>query len=346
MEKKVFTLQELAEQTGSQIKGNASYHIVNVADLETATEEDISFLANPRYEQAMNKSKAGAVFVSPSVTLPENKNFLINENPSAAFQKAIELFYGQLNPLSGFKDIHPTAVIHPTAKIGKNVTISPYVVIDENVTIDDDTFIGSGCYIGPGTTIGKNCTLHPHVTIRENCKIENRVILQPGVVIGSCGFGYITDKFGKHIKLEQRGKVHVEDDVEIGANTTIDRARFKSTHIKRGTKIDNLVQIAHGVVVGEDNIIVAQTGIAGSTQTGRHVVIGGQTAVAGHIKLEDGVMLAGRSGVTKSLSRGKYGGVPAMPLQEHNRNNVFLRNIETYVNQIKDLEKRIEQLEK
>lgn len=334
-----FTLAEIAEKTGSTLKGDANYHIQNVADLETATETDISFLANPRYEQAMHRSHAGAIFVSPSTTLPENKNYLLNENPSAAFQKAIELFFGKEVEFSGFHDIHPTAVIHETCLIAAEVTIGPHVVIDKEVVIGEGTFIGAGCYIGPYTTIGMNCHLHPHVTIREKCTIGNRVILQPGVVIGSCGFGYIPNKQGHHIKLDQRGTVELEDDVEVGANSTIDRARFKTTRISRGTKIDNLVQIAHGVVIGEDNIIVAQTGIAGSTQTGRHVVMGGQVAVAGHLKLADGVMLSGRTGVTKSLPTGKYGGLPAMPLQDYNRNSVFLRNIETYVNRIKELEK-------
>jgi len=346
MQKKTLTLQELAEQTGSRLNGNAQYPIQNVADLETATEEDVSFLANQRYEQAMNKSKAGAIFVSPTTILPPNKNFLIHENPSAAFQKAIELFHGKMEPLSGFSDIHPTAVIHNSCSIGSGVTIGPYAVIDKEAVIGDGTFIGSGCYIGPRTTIGKDCILHPHVTVRENCKIDNRVILQPGVVIGSCGFGYIPDKLGRHIKLDQRGTVHLEDDVEIGANSTIDRARFKSTRIRRGSKIDNLVQIAHGVIIGEDNILVAQTGIAGSTQTGKHVIMGGQVAVAGHLKIDDGVMLSGRTGVTKSIPAGKYGGLPAMPLHEYNRNSVFLRNIETYVSQIKDIDKRLKKLEK
>jgi len=345
MKKNTFTLAELAAQTGAQLIGDATYCIRNVADLDTATEEDISFLANPRYEQAMLKSNAGAVFISHNTPRVPHKNYLIHENPSAAFQKAIEFFHGKDVELSHFTGIHPSAIIHDTCTIAKGVTIGPYVVIDKETVIGEGSFIGSGCYIGPYTTIGTNCVLHPHVTVRENCTLGNRVILQPGVVIGSCGFGYIPDRQGRHIKLDQRGTVQIEDDVEIGANSTIDRARFKSTRICRGTKIDNLVQIAHGVVIGEDNILVAQTGIAGSSQTGKHVVIGGQVAIAGHLKLEDGVMLAGRTGVTKSLPKGKYGGIPAMPLQEHNRNGVYLRNIETYVNHIKDLEKRLQKLE-
>ena len=185
------------------------------------------------------------------------------------------------------------------------------------------------------------------MTIRERCRVGDRVILQPGVVIGGCGFGYLTNAQGKHAKLAQVGTVIIEDDVEIGANTTVDRARFKSTRIGKGSKIDNLVQIAHGVQVGTDNIIVAQTGIAGSTELDRNVTIGGQVAIAGHLHIGAGTMIAGRSGVTKSLSPGgKYGGVPARPIVEHNRNSVHLSNIEEYIERIKQLEKRLEQFEK
>lgn len=184
------------------------------------------------------------------------------------------------------------------------------------------------------------------MTVRELCIIGNRVILQPGVVVGSCGFGYITDKQGRHTKLNQLGNVIIEDDVEIGANTTIDRSRFKNTEIRRGTKIDNLVQIGHGVILGEDNIIVAQTGIAGSSKLGKNVILAGHVAVAGHLQICDRVVVAGCSGVTKSITEaGKYGGVPAVPLQEYNRNAVYLRNIEASIQKIKELESRLQALE-
>lgn len=218
-------------------------------------------------------------------------------------------------------------------------------MIDENVKVGKGTFIGAGVYVGPDTLIGHSCLIHPRVVIREGCHIGHHVVIQPGAVIGSCGFGYTTDRQGRHIKLNQVGNVFIEDHVEIGANTTIDRARFKHTYISQGSKIDNLVQLGHGVSIGAHNIIVAQTGIAGSTSTGRHVVLAGQVAVAGHLNLSDEVTVAGKSGVTKSLSSGKYGGIPAVPLQEYNRNQVFLRNIEQYVKQLKDLSKRIQILE-
>ncbi|HXF29348.1 MAG TPA: UDP-3-O-(3-hydroxymyristoyl)glucosamine N-acyltransferase, partial [Chlamydiales bacterium] len=199
--------------------------------------------------------------------------------------------------------------------------------------------------IAPKVIIGENCTIHANVVIREGCHIGNRVVIQPGAIIGSCGFGFTTDANGVHTKLNQLGNVIVEDDVEIGANTTIDRSRFQSTRIGKGTKIDNLVQIGHGVKLGPYNLIIGQTGIAGSTETGSHVVLAGQVGVNGHIKLADGVMVAARSGVTKSLLKpGKYGGMPAIPLHEHNKIAVLQNNIERYVEELKELRKQLEEL--
>lgn len=343
---KVFTLHAIAAMTKSQLVGDPNHEIEGVADLERAGIREASFLENSRYEQNLLQSKAGVVFINSQVSLPAGRNFLIHENPSLAFQQLIEAFFREKGELSGYQGIHPTAVIHETCKIGTQVNIGPHVVIDKDVVLGSNTFIGAGSYIGPHVVIGNDCIIHPRVVIREYCRIGNRVILQPGAVIGSCGFGYITDKKGVHIKLSQLGTVEIEDDVEIGANTTIDRSRFESTTIKKGSKIDNLVQIGHNVTVGPYNIIVAQTGIAGSTKTGHHVVIGGQVAVAGHLKLGDGVMLAGRSGVMKSIPHaGKYGGVPAQPLGEHNRNSVFLLHIEKYfLKPLKALEEQIKQL--
>lgn len=343
---KSFTLEELAKLTKTDLIGNPQHKIEGVADLESATSQDAGFLGNLRYLQAMLSSQAGVVFIDRNITPPAHRNFLVSDNPSLSFQQTAELFYALYEETTGFEGIHPTAVIHPTVKLGEGVSIGPNAVIDKEAQIGDRTRIGPGTYIGLGVIIGDDCLLHPNVTVRERCTIGNRVILQPGVVIGSCGFGYTMDK-GRHIKLKHIGTVIIEDDVEIGANTTIDRARFKSTMIKQGTKIDNLVQIAHNVVIGEHNILVAQTGIGGSTETGKYVMIGGQAAIDGHLKIGDKAMISARSGVSKSLpNAGKYGGIPAYSLHDYNRNSVYLRNIEKYIKQIKDLEKRIENLEK
>ncbi|MBA2727748.1 MAG: UDP-3-O-(3-hydroxymyristoyl)glucosamine N-acyltransferase [Parachlamydiaceae bacterium] len=345
MRKQNFTLRELAEYTETTLIGDPEHVIENVETLELAGPSDASFLSNPLYEKAMNKSNAGVIFVLPTITLPTRGNFLVGETPSLAFQKTAEAIHGSKRELTGFAGIHPTVIIHESAIIGKDVTIGPYVVIDKGVCIGNKTTINAHCYIGPHTVVGDECLLHSHVNIREECIIGNRVILQPGCIIGACGFGYTTNREGKHQKLLQLGKVIIGDDVEIGANSTVDRSRFKSTEIRRGTKIDNLVQIGHGVIIGEDNIIVAQTGIAGSSQTGKRVTLAGQVAVAGHLKISDNVVIAGRGGVAKSVETpGTYGGYPLLPLNDYNRMLVHMRNLDNLTKKIKELEKKLESL--
>src|ERR1700722_6431289 len=344
MESKKFSLAELAELTQSALVGPADHVITGVDALDAASAEDASFLANPKYRLLLKETKAGVICVDQQKELEQGKNFLISDDPSRAFQTIIKALL--LIPSSGFTGIHPTAMVHPSATIGKRVQIGPYAVIDQDVTIGDDTIIAPHVCIGPKVRIGSQCRFHSHVTVRESCSIGNRVILQPGAVIGSCGFGYITDAKGHHTKLEQLGTVIIEDDVEVGANTTIDRARFKSTWIRRGTKIDNLVQIGHNVDIGQDNIIVSQTGIAGSSKTGKNVVFGGQAGVVGHLEIADFVMIATRGGVSKSITKpGKYGGSPVMPLSGYNKQQVKLRKVSEYVKRIENLERNLKELE-
>jgi UDP-3-O-[3-hydroxymyristoyl] glucosamine N-acyltransferase len=344
---KKYTIEQLSLLTQSEVIGDISHIITGVDSLETASSEDASFSANPKYSQALLSSKAGVICINMQTETVPGKNYLRSENPSRTFQAIVELFLINEYNNSGFEGIHPTAVIHPSAQIGKDVQIGPYAVLDQGVVIGDRTRILAHVSIGPGTSVGTDCLFYPHVVIREKCIIGNRVVLQPGAVIGSCGFGFTTDAKGKHTKLEQLGNVFIEDDVEIGSATIIDRARFKSTKVGQNTKIDNLVQIAHNVQLGPSNIIVSQTGIAGSTKTGRNVVIGGQSGIVGHIEIAAGVMIASRGGVSKSMpTPGKYAGVPVMPLAEFNRNQVHIRHLEEYVEKIKELEKRLSSLEK
>lgn len=346
MNAKKFTLSELAELTRSTLIGDPNYTITGIDSLDSADPEDASFLANPRYRSLLKETKAGVICIDRQTPLEEGKNFLLSDDPSLAFQTIMQALLVSSYNSSGFTGIHPTAVVHPTTKLGKDVQIGPYAVIDQGVEIGDHTKIFSFVSIGPGVTVGTHCHFYPHVVIREKCTIGNRVILQPGAIVGSCGFGFTTDAKGQHTKLEQLGYVIIEDDVEIGANTTIDRARFKTTRIGQGTKIDNLVQIGHNVHVGEHNIIVSQTGIAGSVKTGRNVIFGGQAGVVGHLEITDGVMIATRGGVSKSLTQaGKYAGSPVMNLADYNRQQVHLRKISQYVKQIEDLEKRLKELE-
>lgn len=351
MQKKAFTLAELAQLTKATLVGNPEFLITGVADLVSATSADVSFLSRPkfaaaRYDEAMRKSNAGVVFVPLDFQTDQIRNLLKVEEPSRAFQQVVEAFFEESKAQSAFFGIHPSAVVHETAILGENVSIGPSAVIDHGVEIGSNTSIGAGCYVGSYSFIGNDCFFYPNVTIRERCVIGNRVIIQPGAVLGACGFGYTTDAQGRHTKLNQVGIVVIEDDVEIGANATIDRARFKETRIGKGSKINNAVQVAHGVSIGSHCLIVAQTGIAGSTKIGDYVVIGGHSALAGHIEVASKSMIAAKSGVTKSLTKpGKYGGFPAMPLGEHNRQSVQLRNIEKHLARIEKLEKRIQELE-
>ncbi len=339
------SLAELAQLLGVQLQGNPEHLISSVADLESATEVDISFLANTRYSPLLKKTKAGAVCIDKTAERLEGQNYLVSDNPSRTFQQIAETLLGE-RKTTGFSGIHPAAVVHETAKISENVTIGPYAVIDCDAEIGDNTTIGSNAYVGAGTIIGSSCTLYPHSIVREYCSLGNRVILQPGAVIGSCGFGYTTSETGEHTKLEQIGNVILEDDVEIGANTTIDRARFKTTRISKGTKIDNLVQIAHNVELGQHNILASQTGLAGSTKTGRNVMMGGQVGVLGHLEIADFTMIATRGGVSKTMKKsGRYAGSPVVPLADHNKMQVHFRKLDAYAKRIEALEAKLAALE-
>ena len=343
--KQGFTLLELAKAIQGTLVGNPNLLITGVGPLESATPTEASFYANPKYEEAMHSSKAGVICIHKTTPLIEGKNFLLTEDPSRAFQHIAELLLLANRPKSAFIGIHPSAVIHPSAQIGEGVSIGPHSVIDAGVVIGAHTHLGPLVCLGPEVSVGEGCLFHSHVSIREGCQIGSRVILQPGVVIGSCGFGFTTDAQGKHHKLDQLGIVIIEDDVEIGANTTIDRARFKATLIKKGTRIDNLVQIAHNVEVGEDCILVAQVGIAGSTKLGNHVILGGQAGVAGHLELEDGVIITSQGGVSKSLKKGIYRSAPPVqPMATFNREAVHLRRLASYAEQIKELKLAVREL--
>ncbi len=338
-----FTLAELAEMTNSKVVGSKEFRVMSVNTLENAKANEASFLANPRYIEAMKKSQAGVICIDEKTPLPEGKNFLVSNDPSKAFQMIAELILSKKSTLEN--GIHPTAIIHPQARIEENVSIGAYCVIEKGAHIQKNTRIYPHVYIGYNVAIGIDCILYPQVTVREDCQLNNRVIIQPGAVIGSCGFGYIPDKQGHYQKLNQIGRVIIEDDVEIGANTTIDRARFNATIIKKGTKIDNLVQVAHNVEIGQHTAIAAQTGIAGSSKVGSHVLMGGQVGIIGHVEVGDQVMLATRTGVSKNLpKKGAYRGSPAIPLDQYNRQYVYLKQIEKFVKQIKELQKQVDEL--
>lgn len=345
------TSQELATLLKGTLVGRNDLVLKGVADLSSAKEGDICFFhigigaatASQKYRTQLEHTKGSLIIANEKISEREDLTWILCEQPSLAFQQAIEIFCPSPNarPYSG---IHPSAIVDSSAHIGENVTLGPYVVIGPNCVIGSNTYIGPLCCLSSDVKVGSDCFIHPQVTIRESCTLGNRVILQPGVVVGSCGFGYDT-KQGKHTKLEQLGTVVIEDDVEIGAGTCIDRARFQTTRIGSGTKVDNLVMIAHGVQIGKDNLIVAQAGIAGSSRTGRWVVLGGQVGVAGHLNLADGVMVAAQSGVSKNLATGTYGGTPAKPIKDWHRDQAYTHAIPKLKEQLKSLEKQIQELE-
>jgi len=339
------TLQELCDLVGGTLVGDPSYVIEGVEEIACAQKQHITFLENARYQKFLSSCQAGAIILHPAL-LPKTDqlcHYLVHEHPSSVFQKMIEIFLKE--PVSGFTGIHPTAVIHSTAVLDPSVTVGPYVVIDAHVKVGAHTSLAARVYLGPEVQVGENCCLHPGVVIEAGSCLGHRVVIQAGAVIGSDGFGYYTDKQGKHHALKQLGHVVIEDDVEIGANTTVDRARFKNTRIGRGTKVDNLVQIGHQVELGEDNLIVAQAGIAGSTKTGRHVVMGGQVGVAGHITLADGVILTARCAVSKSLDQaGTYYGAPAQEESEFKKHFFALRKMGRMMERFQKLEKHFAHL--
>ena len=336
------TLKEIAALIGGEIVGDESIVITGLSGIREASEGDITFLANPKYFSLADKTRASAVITSKEIQKLA-KPIIRTENPSLAFAKLID----SLTPKETFrpKGIDSSAIISKTASLGKNVAIGPYVVIEDNVSIGEASVIYAGSFIGAQTKIGSNCLIYPNVTIRERLSIGERVIIHGGAVIGSDGFGFATID-GKHHKIPQVGTVEIGDDVEIGANVAIDRARFDKTVIGRGTKIDNLVHIAHNVVIGENSIIVAQAGISGSTTIGNNVTIAGQAGLVGHITVGDGAILAAQAGVTKSVpANTMVSGYPAREHEQAKRVNACVQNLPRLYEEIKELKKKIVELE-
>ena len=336
------TLNEIAKIIDGKVVGNGDILINGASGIREAAEGDITFLANSKYSSLMDKTRATAIITSADAQVT-TKPIILTQNPSLAFVKIISLFTpDDAGHPSG---IDYTVFMGKNVSLGKNVTIGAYSVIGDNVTLGDNVIIYAGCYIGHHTKIGAQTLIYPHVSIRERISIGSRVIIHSGAVIGSDGFGFITIKEAHH-KIPQVGTVEINDDVEIGANVTIDRARFGKTVIGRGTKIDNLVQIAHNVTIGENVLIVAQVGVAGSVIVGNNVTLGGQAGLVGHITIGDNAIVTGQSGVAKSVPAGMMvSGYPARPFMTTQRVNASLQNLPKLFNLVRDLKKRIEELE-
>ena len=315
---KSFDLKKIAELIDGEIIGNAGVVITGAAGIREAKKGDITFLSNPKYLSFLEETQASAVITTKEI-FSAAKTLIRTENPSKAFTKIISYFKTPKSYLNQVAVIHITAVVAPSVKIGKDVSIGPHVVIEDDCCVGDECFIGANTFIGRGSSLGSEVFIYPNTTILEETQIGNRVIIHSGTVIGSDGFGYETiDEV--HHKIPQTGRVKIEEDVEIGANVCIDRGRFDATWIKKGTKIDNLVQIAHNVVIGEDCLIVSQVGISGSTVLGRNVALAGQAGLVGHLELGDRVMVGAGAGVTKSIPANTVVlGQPARPISEQKR---------------------------
>lgn len=319
------SLQELAETIDAQVDGDASLTVNSVNTLEDARPGQLSFLSNPKYEKQLATTKASAVIVGQSVKV-EGVTLLRAKDPYLAHQKAVVALHGfRRHPHSG---VHPQAYVDPTAEIEANVVIYP------------------GAYVGPGVKIGRDCIIYPNVVIYDRCVIGERVILHAGAVIGADGYGYATSA-GVHHKIPQIGNVVLEDDVEVGANSTIDRAALGSTTVGRGTKIDNQVALGHNVKTGPGCLIVAQAGVAGSTTLGHHVVLGGQVGVAGHLDIGDQVMAAAQCGIIGSIEKGEVLlGSPSMPISHARRVYAIFRELPELASRIRKLEKELEKQRK
>ena len=324
--------------SGGKLIGDPTLKITGAASLAEATTGEISFFVNRKYVGLLRKTRASAVFVPPDFAEQITAAQIRVSNPAKAFEQVVLKLAPR--PITLAPGVHPSAIVNPGAQLGEGVSIQPHAVIEAGAKIGDDTIIGAGTYIGHETVIGAACLIYPRVTIRERTRIGSRVIIHSGAVIGADGFGFeMVD--GRHEKIQQLGIVRIDDDVEIGANTTIDRARFGRTWIQQGVKIDNLVQIAHNVVVGKNSVIVAQTGISGSTRVGERVMMGGQVGIVGHLEIAEGTLIAAQSGVSKSLPGGVWFGYPAVPLAEAKRQIAWIHRLGKLFERVKQIEKKL-----
>jgi UDP-3-O-[3-hydroxymyristoyl] glucosamine N-acyltransferase len=337
------SVEELAGLLSCTFEGDGKTEIRGVSSLERAGEGDLVFLAHPKYRTLLEESRASAAII-PAGEKKGRIPVILSENPHLSFIKAVEVFYSPYRLKPG---IHPSAIVSPSAKTGKEVAIGAFAYIGDGVSIGAKTVIFPFAAIYPGVKIGKECVIHSHVSIREEIRIGNRVFIHNGASIGSDGFGYLQDKDGSHIKIPQTGTVIIEDDVEVGANAAIDRASLGETIIKKGTKIDNLVQIAHNVEVGPNSILAGQVGISGSVKIGKNVIMGGQTGVADHLHIGDKAITAAKTGVTKDIPPGSIvAGYPHQNIREWRKTRALLSRLHDLIKDVRGLKKKVEELEK
>lgn len=337
------TIQEIADYLQSSYMGDGQLEISGVGNIESTQPGQIIFAIDKSKFRKAEESDASAIIAPPNITESSEKTIIFNENPRLAFARMIHFLHPPSIPKP---EIHPTAVISETAQLGKGVSVMAYSVIGEGCVIGDQTIIYPHVVVNDYVKIGNNSVIRANVTLYDEVEIGNRVIIHSGTVIGSDGFGYVMDKSkGAYYKIPQIGKVIIEDDVEIGANVTIDRGAIGDTRIKQGTKIDNLVQIGHNCVVGEHTTISGQAGLSGSVTVGRYAVLAGQVGVADHVTIGDEVILAARSGISKSLpKKGIYWGSPVQELVKEKKSVIAYWRLPEWLDKIKKMQKEFEAL--
>ena len=324
--------------SNGKLLGDPAQQITGAASLVEATDGEVSFFNNPKYVAQLRKTRASAVFVPSDFSEQIAAAQIRVSNPAKAFEQVVLKLAPK--PIEFAPGVHPSAIVDPSVRLGTCVSIQPHAVIETGATIGDFTVIGAGSYVGHETIVGENCIIYPHVTIRERTRIGARVVIHSGAIIGADGFGFEPAE-GRYEKVPQVGIVQIDDDVEIGANTTIDRARFGRTWIQEGAKIDNLVQVAHNVVIGKHTVIAAQTGIAGSVRIGQRVLIGGQVGIIGHIEVGDNTAIGAQSGISKNISGGAWWASPAVPLAEAKQQIAWMRRLGKLLARVKEIEKKL-----
>ena len=336
-------LGEIAKRLHCQLRGPADLEINGVSGIEEASEDELTFVSNPKYLSKIKHTQAGAIILAddaPSTSIPT----LVSDNPYLAFAHAIELFYSTPEPILG---IHPTTIIAETAVLGEKYSIGANVVIGEGVRLGKEATLYPNVTLYPYAEIGDNFVAHAGSVVREYCKIGNRVTLLNGAVVGADGFGFAPRADGSYYKIRQAGTVVLEDDVEIGANACVDRAAVGETRVGQGTKVDNLVQIGHGSRVGQHTVLAAQVGLAGTSRVGNHAMLGGQVGVAGHLTVGDHVVAIPQTGIARSVKPGKViSGSPEMDLSLWKRNYLLMKKFPEWIQRLRKMEKEIEELRK